>query len=407
MARAVQELGGRPDATVVGSRGKASLPYAALANTYMANILDYDDTYFGHPGCTVVPPALAASETVEASGQDFLTAVVVGYEIHSRVAASIHRDPDRIDLVSGPTSQTFGSVAAASKILLPELDQTLSALGIAGATAPVPSNSKTGGAENVPPTMKVGFYACSFTGVLSALLARKGITGPHNILDGETGFWRMISADACDFERMTLGLGEIFEILNVAFKPYSCCRWFHSALDCILHIFSENDIKNTDVTEIAIKTLGGKQDLEYMKNQMPKNIVAAEFSLPYSAAVALSSVKPGPEWFSNVTMSNNAILQLAKKITCEFNQKRNEDKTDPYVWPATVEVKTLKGNFQGTVQYPKGSPRHMMSDMELDGKFAGLAHYVLDDGKIRQIKEMVSQLEDITDMTQLTSLLST
>jgi 2-methylcitrate dehydratase PrpD len=398
-------LGGKPDATILGSGLRVSMPNAALVNTYMANILDYDDTYHGHPACTVVPPALAGGEVMGASGKDLIASVVVGYEIHSRVAASLRRAPNKIDKVSGPSNQTFGSVSSAAKILMLEFDQILDALGIAGSTAPVPSNSKTGGAECTPPTMKVGFYACSWVGAMSALLAKSGVTGPHNILDGETGFWRMVSADRCDFGRMTSGLGKRYEILDVAFKPYSCCRWFHSSIDAVLGVIAENKISVKDIDQIHIETLGGKRNLGYMKNPKPENIVAAEFSLPYSVAVALSGIEPGPDWYSKSAMTDESILRLAGKISCRFKQKSELGrKKDIHGWPASVEIKVGDAKYHKLVQYPKGAPRNKMTEEELDRKFLRLAGYVLDQDQAKRVKEVVSHLEELDSFTDLMSM---
>lgn len=408
VANTMASLGGRRDSTILGKGVRVAFPNAAMANTYLANILDYDDTYTSHPGCTAIPPAIGGGEMISASGKDVLTAVVAGYEVYSRIAQAIHYEPATIDKVSGPTRQTFAAVTSASKVLSLNLEQVLDALGIAGSTAPVQSNSKTGGSEEIPPTMKVGFYQCSYVGATAALLAQSGITGPHNILDGDTGFWRMIGADNCDFEKMSHGLGEEYRILNVAFKPYSCCRWFHASLDAALEITKENHIELSSIQSINVKTIGGKSDqvLWYMKNPDPENIVAAEFSLPYSMAVALHGIKPGPEWYAATTMKDTRILNLAAKITCTFESKSEQDRNDYHKWPTTVEIVTNHGTFSKKVKYPKGSPQNMLTSEELDSKFMRLAQSAIGEEAARQIRTLVNQLENVNDVNELTSLLA-
>ena len=407
VANAMVAMGGRQDATILGRGVKVALPHAALANTYMANILDYDDTYTSHPGCTIIHPAVGGGEMIHASGRDVLTAVIVGYEVYTRIAQAIHYAPATIDKVSGVAHQTFGAVVSASKVLSLELDQVLDALGIAGATAPVQSNAKTGGSEEMPPTMKVGFYQCSLVGTTSVLLAKSGITGPHHILDGDTGFWRMIGADSCDFDRMAHGLSKEYEIMNVAFKPYSCCRWFHTALDAALSIVTEQKIQASNIRQINVETIGGKSDqvLGYMKNSRPGNIVAAEFSLPYAMSVALHGIKPGPEWFSAKTMNDRDILDLAAKIKCTFKAKSESDRKDYHKWPTTVEVVTKQGTYSKQVEYPKGAPKNMLTNEELDAKFMRLAQNALGEDAARELKRTVSRLEQVSDITELTSLL--
>lgn len=95
----------------------------------------------------------------------------------------------------------------------------------------------------------------SKTGILAALLAKRGFTGAKDILDGENGFWRMVSSDRCDFERMTIGLGKEYEILKVGFKPYSCCRLFHPVIDAALELVRSYKINVNKVEEIVIETL--------------------------------------------------------------------------------------------------------------------------------------------------------
>jgi len=405
VAQIIGTLGGQ-DATIIGSGVKASPPNAALANTYMANIMDYDDTYRGHPGCTVNTATLAAGEMTHASGKDVLTASIVGYEIHSRVGASLYYSPTTNAKLRGIMHQTYGAVSAAAKILGGRLDQVFDALGIAGATAPVQSNAKTSGEENVPPTMKIGFYACSLIGVFSALLAKNGVTGPHNILDGETGFWRMMAADSCDFEKLVHGLGTEYEILNVAFKPYSCCRWFHSSLDALFEIIKEHEIDSENITKITVQTTAGKSKVDYLTNPRPENCVGAVFSLPYSIAVALSGIPPGPRWISHEMMSDKKILDLARKVQCSFQQKsESEHMKDVHKWPATVEVTAGGITHSKHVDYPRGSPRNMVSDDMLREKFLSLANPVIGENKAKKVMEMVGILEQVGDIAKLTALL--
>jgi len=407
VADLMRDLGGH-DATILGTRLKAALPNAALANTYMANVLDYDDTYRGHPGCTIIPPAIAGGEMMGASGKDVLTAVIIGYEVHSRVTRAMYQAPATIDKISGVACQTFGSVTSASKILSLQASGILDALGIAGATAPVQSNSKTGGAENVPPTMKVGFYACSSVGTTSALMAKRGIGGPHNILDGETGFWRMIGAKRCEFDELIRDLGREYEILNVAFKPYSCCRWFHSSLDGLLSMAQEHGITIENLRKIKAKTMGGKGHLDYMKNARPANFVAAEFSLPYSMAVALTGLNPGPDWISEKTMSDKLILETAAKAECSFRQKNAKTASvdEIHNWPATVELALNDGSIlSNSVEYPKGSPRNPLTDEELSAKFVRLATHVINEETARTAVTMINRLEKIEEVSELTRLI--
>lgn len=409
LARLMGKQGGN-DATIFGSGAKTSVPYAALANTYLGNILDYDDTYRGHPGCTVNSAAIGCGESVHASGKDVLVASLVGYEISSRVGASLHYSSSTLAKIRGIMHQTFGSVSSACKILRLPTDQVEDALGIAGVTSPVQSNAKTSGEEGIPPTLKIGFYACSVIGVLSALLAKNGITGPHNILDGDTGYWRMMAADGCDFDKITNGLGVEHEIMKVAFKPYSCCRWFHSSLDALFEILSEHKLEVNEIRKIVVQTMAGKskEKVSYLMNPRPSNCVSAVFSLPYSVAVALSGIPPGPRWVSSHTMSDPEILGLAEKVECSIQEKpESEAIMDVHKWPATVQVVTGSSTYSKRTEYPRGSPKKMLTGEELDSKFLSLAEPVIGEENARKVSEIVQSLEDLDDISKLTALLKT
>lgn len=95
------DMGGAPESTVVGMPTKVPALHAAYANSYLANLLDYDDVCNGHPGATTIPPALATGEMVKASGRDFIEAVVVGYEVGIRLSQAMMRFPTRDQIVSG------------------------------------------------------------------------------------------------------------------------------------------------------------------------------------------------------------------------------------------------------------------------------------------------------------------
>ncbi len=159
-------------------------PYEAVFyNALTANFLELDDSYdrpgsimFAHPGANVVPPVLALAQMRGASGQEVLEAIVVGYETCLRVGAAIQPSYRRAteEVWGCATFQTFGSVAAAAKLLKLDLEQTLDALGIAGATAPVPSTLKVWRDDH--PDMHNGYGWAAEAGLRAALIAERGYT---------------------------------------------------------------------------------------------------------------------------------------------------------------------------------------------------------------------------------------
>jgi len=166
----MRRLGGKPVSTLLGSGFKVSCTNAAYANSLMSNALDFDDCFGGHSGSTIIPPALAIGETFRASGRDLIAAVVVAYEVMGRISAAMEPSREYASKVLGMgTYQTLGAVIAASKLLSLSTSQYLSALGIAGANAPVPSCMKTS-LNPVGATMvKNNYGTASEVGVMSTL----------------------------------------------------------------------------------------------------------------------------------------------------------------------------------------------------------------------------------------------
>jgi len=395
-------LGGNPESTIIGCWKKVSPTNAAFVNSKLANILDFDDTIegIGHLGATIIPPAIAVSESLGSNGRDFITSIVLGYEISSRIGAAVLPSPQRFRYVWGlGTYQTFGSAVAVAKLLKLDEKQYLNALGIAGSNAPVASVRKTVLSPLGPTMVKNNFGSAASVGVLAALLAKRGFTGPRDILDGETGFWRMYGSDQCDFEKMTRGLGSNYEILNVSFKPYPCCRWIHPCIDATLKIIEEYRISPKDINEIKVKTFSAIVEPPY-DAFTPKSMLEAEFSVPYSIAVAIYGVEIGPKWYVEDTLKNPSIIELAKKVKLERNEEA--ERLFPKKMLSIVEIKSKLGTYEIRVDTPKGDPKNPLTDHELENKFQKLARATTNINKIKEAIKLIKNLEEIEDVRYIT-----
>ncbi len=396
----IKHFGGRPESTLIGDGNKVASPYAAYANSMMSNALDYDDTFVGHPGSTIIPPAVAVGEAYPASGIDLITSVILGYEVSLRIGSAIQPSKERMNLVWGlGTWQTFGSVTVATKLLSLKGEEILDALGIAGANAPVPSTNKT----VFPPTMvKNNFGVASEVGVTAALLAKRGFSGPHHILDGDKGFWRMYGSDECNFDLMTKSLGEEYEILKVAFKPYPCCRWLHSAIDASLKIIEENEMKLDNIRRITVKTSSYIARPKYA-NPDPNTMNEAIVSMPYAISAAVTGVKRGIDWYTEETMKNQEILKFARKIFLTSDPEA--DRIFPPRNTAIVEIIYNGRRYASQVNYSKGEPENPMSQKELEDKFKDVATPVIGMRRMEKLKMIIDSLEGIENLSELTTLL--
>ncbi|MGQ0568988.1 MAG: MmgE/PrpD family protein [Armatimonadota bacterium] len=390
--------GGAPTEALIAATGvRVSVLNAAYLNSYLASVLDFDDFYIVHPGVTAGPVALAVADFVGASGRDLLLAVVLAYEIQLRVALAIQPSRTRMFLVGGcSTPQVFGPAAATASLLKLSGDQAISAFGLAAANAPVPhkTNRSVGGNPRPLSWVQGNPGWISMGGVLAGQMAQRGFRGRLEILDGDMGFWAMAGSDQCDFERLTDGLGHRFEMLNVAFKPYPCCRYIHSAAEALETILSTQARSSDEIERVVVRSvplLGAFMDYA------PKTFVDGQFSLPYVLGLVLARRRPGYGWLSQDSLADPDVLSAAHTITFEPDDAAAEAFA-AREYPATVTVHTARGAVSETVAIPRGDPRRPLLEEEIQAKFLSLAAPVLGPRRAGRLMDLVYGLEDVGNL---------
>lgn len=287
VARCLEDVmtasGGTPQATVIGLGRRLSGIQAGYVNGQLADILDFEDTFVGHPGAAVIPAALAAAEIVNCSGLELLKAIIVGYEVCMRVALAVRPSQPAAHANAGVFYfHCFGATAAAGRLLRLEVGELEQAFGIAASHAPLPIWLAKW--ERPLHWVKNNFGGQTAAGLIGVLLAKTGFAGPRNILDHPLGFWRMVGSDRYDAEVVTRGLGDEFLILQDTFKPYPCCRWLHSTLDGVDYIVKTHRLERGVLASIVVR---GPNHLLNFGDLTPQTLVDAQFSLPYSVAALL------------------------------------------------------------------------------------------------------------------------
>ncbi|MCK5835715.1 MAG: MmgE/PrpD family protein [Desulfobacula sp.] len=407
-----KRMGGSEEATLIGGGMKVPCIQAAFTNGTNANALDFDDAYLangiGHPGSSIIPAALAVGEYKQATGKQILTAIITGYEVGNRIGLGIQPTHERLQKVWGVgTWQTFGAVVAAGKAMNLDTDQMFNAFGVAGATAPLPNTQKWGWDISERPIHWVKEptgWPC-WTGTLAATLAENGFIGNRYILDGENGFWIMAGSDQCDFDKMTAGLGKEYVVLNdMSFKPYSCCRWQHPALDCIQQIKQENKLGPDDIKEIIINSFSWVKSQEVYE---PVSVIDAQFCIPYTSAMVIMGYKPGPGWYTQENLDNKEIISLARKVRVNVDPDLDKRYVQADELSARVEVITRKNeSLDSFVKIPLGDPRNPLSMEEVEDKFRNQASYVLDKKKIDQAIQMILDFDNLDTINELMALLA-
>lgn len=395
--RLFSEFKGAPQATVLASGSKLPLLHAIYVNSYLGNVLDYDDNYLGegfggHPGSAIIPPALAVAEQLEAPGKELITSVVIGYEVALHVGAAIAPTKARgVQVLPLATWQSLGAAAAAAKLLHLDREETRNALGLAGVTVPVPSGRKWGEAKDEEGPVswaKNNFGWASMGAVLGPLLAKRGFLGNRQVFDGDHGFWIMAGSDRCEFDKLVAGLGEDYMLLKAGIKKYPACWWAQSALEAVDELEKES-LAVDEIREINLMIF--HEAVENLSNFSPKNPVDVQFSLPYLIALKLS--KHSLLNVSEEVLLDNRVQSLARKV--HIREGKDAEESYPQKTRTTVCVK-LEGKqaLCKTVEIPKGDFRRPLGLDELEMKCIGLLAPFFSRERSKRIIKDVSHIED-------------
>lgn len=371
--------GGSGPATSVGGGTSGTAAAVALVNALSINALDYDDTYedgtnpMSHPGSSTVGALLAMASTRPGlTLGDLVTATAVGYETVIRIARAVQPTQERRDMVWGlGPHQVFGSAAVAARLLELDLDATIGCLGLAGIHTSVPSVWAAAG------WLKDAVGWPAMTGIRAGHLAAAGFVAPTRILDGRRSYYATVASDQYRPELITDGLGSRWWMTEMSFKPYPACRWIHPVLDALVAMRDGAGVAAAGVASIAVS---GFWELEKLfLRYRPADLVDAQFSLPYTCAQVLLGTPPGPAWFTDAMLHDEAVAALAARVTVSTDPEvEARRKTDPSHLGATVTLRLADGQqLQEFRAIGHGHPTEPMTDAELIVKFRVLATPIL------------------------------
>lgn len=407
MVAMVAEWQGRSEAQVMGRSIRLPAAHAAYVNSYLANALDFDDTYLviGHPGAAIIPAALAVGEKRGSSGQEVLSAIVAGYEVSCRIGLAITPSMARFDQVFGlPTWHTWGAVVAAGRVLGMKTEQLANAMGVSGPHAMIPHVRKYGLEDRPVSWIKNNMGWCALGGVISADLAQRGFHGNRAFLDGETGFWIMAGSDRCDFELMTAGLGRKYHLLDVSYKPYPVCRYIHVAIDALREAMGERRPLPEQVAEIGVSmTANAARDFAVTR---PTDTIDTQYSLPYALAVTFLDLPPGPAWFDEGLLKDPWVQYLSDRVAFAVDPQADEAFSQQQM-VCTIRVRLVDGEILvGERPFPRGDSQDPLTPDEIDDKFITLCTPVLGIDRAARLQEAVDSMDRLGDIRVLSRLLA-
>jgi len=399
-AHEVSPAGG---AALWGSDETASAEIAAFANATMAFHLELDDvhrTSHTHPGISVIPAALAICEERKLTPKDFLAAVVVGYDVVTRVGMAVSPSiyVDRVFLAPG-TLAPLGAAAAVANLLRLNEDQTAKLLGAAAFLSPLALfEAFAKGAPVKNTAMGWG----NLIGIWGAKLCAAGLFGPATAIEGNFGYAKA-TADTYDLRKIEDPANVNRGILNTGIKPYSCCRQHHSAVDAILELREKNGLRPEQVERIRVRTFAVASR---GKHQVPDTVAGATYSAPFTVASALTAGSCWREQYTEEKIRDANVLTLARKV--EVVKDDELDALYDEKWPAIVEVQTKDGRFLSARRdIMKGEPEDPVSDPELRRKFDSLTGDAVSADRAGKIWQTVFRLEELKSLSALAGLLRT
>ena len=381
---ALGQFGGN-QATIVVTGERVSASGAAVANGFFANALDIDDGFRnvkGHPGACALPPALAAAELAgDCSGKEFLTALVVAYELGIR-AGLIRHATYQVYHSSGSWGAIAGAAAAGRLMRLTE-EQLFHAMGAAEYHAPIAPMMK---GIDTPAMGKDSIGWGCMVAMLSALMARDGFTGICPLFD-----------DAPDAKRVE-DLGHEWEILNLYFKPYAACRWGQPAVAGALKIVREHQLMPDRIRCIRVRTFEAATRLP---NGHPRNTEEAQYSLAFPVAAALMDGEVGPAQVLPPRLYNPELLALLDRVSTEAAPEFEAE--FPAKAPAEVIVETYTGETfrSGRIEAMWEPPDTLPSDADLEAKFVWLTGPIIGKIKANDLIEKIWSAEQWTSIDPL------
>ena len=403
---AVKAWGDAPQSTLYAHGLKLPAPWAAMVNGAMATARDFDDTLDDgmlHTQPSGLPAVLAIAEAEGGhTGRDLITAVAAGAELLCRMGHARKRGQEFL-----PTGTCAGMAAAAAAARLIQLpfEGVLDACGIAYSQC----------AANMQPLLEgatikrfhAGFAARN--GVISATLARHGLTGAHNWLEGVLGYYNLYEGGAYEPANLTTDLGVRHELLGLAIKPWPSARDTHGVVEAALTLADEHDFDIEQISDIEAFlvpnafSLSGKPWDEAEGHP----VVEAIASAGYCVAVALIRREVVLDDFMEERIADPEVGALARRVKVSLIP----DFDDPVpLAPQGLTIKLKDGRvLERTIDVLKGHPSRPMSDDEIAGKFhhcCSFAARPVSTERAEAIMHAVRNLEELGEIRELGELMA-
>lgn len=398
------EQGGKKESTILGYGKKVSANMAAFANGAMAHALDFEDAHdlaLVHPNAPLVPAALALSEAIgDISGKAFIAAMAMGCDIVCRLGLALRVNPTEFGWYIPPILGAFGATAAAGKLLNLNEAQILDAFSLTLCQATCSAELRYSPRSDVR-AVRDAFAAKA--GVLSALLAKKGVKGFELPFEGKAGLFNLYGKGHYEPSALTKDIGKTYEGANISFKPWPTCRGTHTYIEAALGLMEKHTIRTDQISNIRMIVSNFNTMLcePIAVKRRPETPIDAKFSLPFVIATALYHKKVTLDCFSADALTNEYVLSLAEKVSYDVDPDLDlRNATQGF-----LEIR-LKNNAIHTkkVVHAYGHPENPISEEALVAKFLNCANHAeiqLPEKQLKNTVEYILNLEDVKNMRDI------
>ncbi len=407
-----QEMASGPDGKSGGSDGpctcfvsgfKTNPVDAAFLNAHMMRAMDYNDIYWKadpcHPSDLICAP-LALCELLGLPAKDLIVATIIAYEIEMRLC-EVGRPGVREYGWHHATLSAFAAPFAAARTLQLTPEQTVQAVGISASRTCCLGAVTAGKLTNMKNT--VDPWAARMA-VESAMLARRGYSGPEHIFDGKEGLFHVFGhsqhdGKSCGFDAEALikdlpkSPSDHYRIQDCGMKSFPIEALSHAPLTAMMRCVKDNDISAADVTEIKVEVIARAADiLGDPHKYRPTGQETADHSLPYSLAVGLVDGMVTPLQFEQERIDDLALIPIMDMVKVVANEEFEE--LFPEFQPSRVTITLKDGSSHASrVDVPKGDPRDPMTPEEIGVKCRALGAGVVGEARCDQIRDWIMTLE--------------
>ena len=393
------EMAGKGPATVIGTGARMDPVSASLLNALMVRVMDYNDIYWkqdpSHPS-DIIPAAIACGEKKGRNGRDLIVGIVLGHEFEQRMCEAAFPGI-RERGWHHATLTAFVSPIVAGKLLGLDAAKIQHAIGISGCRHFTLGAAVAGKLTMMKNTVDP---MATQSGVLAALFAEKGYTGPEHAIDGKEGMVHCLGPE-WKLEILEQGLGESWRITTCGMKAYPTEALTHTPISAVLDIVRDNDLKPDQIMKVHIRSLARAADiLSDPSKYDPRTKETADHSLPYVIAAAIADRQVTPAQFADAKIMDPTIRAQLRKV--EVVADAEIEKLFPKLQRVIVTITTSDGrSLSKQVDYPKGDPRNPLTDREIEEKFEALAGPVLKKETMTRVKRAVWDLEKLGSITEL------